>query len=149
MKKSISFLLSVFSVMCGYSQVFTFDFYSHTSYVNNEPGQVILLNENWEEKIDYIGSGNDYHMKYVFDMDNSTLTTYTSNENGTLNEEYHSFEDIFIHSVGDDHFLVFNPYSEMFNMFYIDDNGVPFLVVESINGEGFFTTNNEFTYTVD
>jgi len=150
MKYTLVILSLLFTSFMSYSQVYTFDFYAHNSYTNGNPGQIVVLNENWQDNIEYTGSGNGYHVRYVIDAHNGTFETFIIDYGGesVIGEEY-TLEYVDILVSFDDLLQVYNPVSEKSSLFYFNKEGIPYFIVEDSNGEGKFSGDDDFTYRVD
>lgn len=147
--KYILTLLSVVFCSSVLSQVYTFDYFAHTDYVNKEPGQVVLLNDNWENKIDYVSSGNGYHITYIYNVINGTVETIERDDEGNSIPEYNVIDDIDVLYSDSVMLHVFNPSKGLFTLFYFNEQKIPYLLVEDLDGIGFFATDDEFTYHID
>lgn len=149
MKNTLVTLLLILSSIVSYSQVYTFDFYSHTSYTNTNPGLVVLLNDNWSNDIQYEGSGSGYHVTYIYDVYNSTIETIERDSLGAIVESLNTVDDIDV-ILNDERLLyVYNPRLSKYSLFYFDAKGIPYFVVEDSNGNGFFSSDKDFIYRVD
>lgn len=150
MKNTLVILSLLFTSFMSYSQVYTFDFYAHNSYTNGNPGQIVVLNENWQDNIEYTGSGSGYHVRYVIDAQNGTFETFIIDYGGesVIGEEY-TLEYVDILVSFDDLLQVYNPVSEKSSLFYFNKEGIPYFIVEDSNGEGKFSGDDDFTYRVD
>ena len=150
MKYTLVILSLLFTSFMSYSQVYTFDFYAHNSYTNGNPGQIVVLNENWQDNIEYTGSGNGYHVRYVIDAHNGTFETFIIDYGGesVIGEEY-TLEYVDILVSFDDLLQVYNPVSEKSSLFYFNKEGIPYFIVEDSNGEGKFSGDDDFTYQID
>jgi len=150
MKNTLVILSLLFTSFMSYSQVYTFDFYAHNSYTNGNPGQIVVLNENWQDNIEYTGSGNGYHVRYVIDAHNGTFETFIIDYGGesVIGEEY-TLEYVDILVSFDDLLQVYNPVSEKSSLFYFNKEGIPYFIVEDSNGEGKFSGDDDFTYQID
>lgn len=47
MRTTLVTLSLLFTSFMSYSQVYTFDFYAHSSYTDGKPYQIVVLNDNW------------------------------------------------------------------------------------------------------
>ena len=146
-------LITILSLLVNFvvsSQIYTFDFYAHNSYVNGTPGQIVVLNDNWQDNIEYTGSGNGYHVRYVIDAHNGTFETFIIDYGGesVIGEEY-TLEYVDILVSFDDLLQVYNPVSEKSSLFYFNKEGIPYFIVEDSNGEGKFSGDDDFTYQID
>jgi len=150
MKNTLVILSLLFTSFMSYSQVYTFDFYAHNSYTNGNPGQIVVLNENWQDNIEYTGSGNGYHVRYVIDAHNGTFETFIIDYGGesVIGEEY-TLEYVDILVSFDDLLQVYNPVSEKSSLFYFNKEGIPYFIVEDSNGKGKFSSDEDFTYLID
>ena len=150
MKNTLVILSLLFTSFMSYSQVYTFDFYAHNSYTNGNPGQIVVLNENWQDNIEYTGSGNGYHVRYVIDAHNGTFETFIIDYGGesVIGEEY-TLEYVDILVSFDDLLQVYNPVSEKSSLFYFNKEGIPYFIVEDSNGKGKFSSEEDFTYLID
>ena len=150
MKNTLVILSLLFTSFMSYSQVYTFDFYAHNSYTNGNPGQIVVLNENWQDNIEYTGSGNGYHIRYVIDAQNGTFETFIIDYGGesVIGEEY-TLEYVDILVSFDDLLQVYNPVSEKSSLFYFNKEGIPYFIVEDSNGKGKFSSEEDFTYLID
>ena len=150
MRYTLVILSLLFTSFMSYSQVYTFDFYAHNSYTNGNPGQIVVLNENWQDNIEYTGSGNGYHVRYVIDAHNGTFETFIIDYGGesVIGEEY-TLEYVDILVSFDDLLQVYNPVSEKSSLFYFNKEGIPYFIVEDSNGEGKFSGDDDFTYQID
>ena len=149
MRYTLVILSLLFTSFMSYSQVYTFDFYAHNSYVNGNPGQIVVLNENWQDNIEYTGSGNGYHVRYVIDAQNGTFETFIIDYGGesVIGEEY-TLEYVDISVSFDDLLQVYNPVSEKSSLFYFNKEGIPYFIVEDSNGEGKFSCDKDFNYFI-
>ena len=146
-------LITILSLLVNFvvsSQIYTFDFYAHNSYVNGTPGQIVVLNDNWQDNIEYTGSGDGYHVRYVIDAQNWTFETFIIDYGGesVIGEEY-TLEYVDILVSFDDLLQVYNPVSEKSSLFYFNKEGIPYFIVEDSNGEGKFSGDIDFTYQID
>jgi len=150
MRYTLVILSLLFTSFMSYSQVYTFDFYAHNSYTNGNPGQIVVLNDNWQDNIEYTGSGNGYHVRYVIDAHNGTFETFIIDYGGesVIGEEY-TLEYVDILVSFDDLLQVYNPVSEKSSLFYFNKEGIPYFIVEDSNGEGKFSGDDDFTYQID
>ena len=150
MKYTLVILSLLFTSFMSYSQVYTFDFYAHNSYTNGNPGQIVVLNDNWQDNIEYTGSGNGYHVRYVIDAHNGTFETFIIDYGGesVIGEEY-TLEYVDILVSFDDLLQVYNPVSEKSSLFYFNKEGIPYFIVEDSNGKGKFSSDEDFTYLID
>jgi len=150
MKNTLITLSLLFTCLVASSQVYTFDFYAHNNYVNGTPGQVVVLNDNWQDNIEYTGSGDGYHVRYVIDAQNWTFETFIIDYGGeSVIGEEHTLEYVEILSSSDKSLHVYNPVSEKTSLFYFNKEGIPYFIVEDSNGEGFFSGDDDFTYQID
>jgi len=145
-------LITILSLLVNFvvsSQIYTFDFYAHNSYVNGTPGQIVVLNDNWQDNIEYTGSGDGYHVRYVIDAQNWTFETFIIDYGGELiaGEDY-TLEYVEILSSSDKLLYVYNPVSEKTSLFYFNKEGIPYFIVEDSNGEGKFSGDDDFTYQI-
>jgi len=148
MKKFFTLSL-LFISLVSYSQVYTFDFYAHNSYTNGNPGQVVVLNENWQDNIEYTGSGDGYHLRYIIDAQNGTFETIIIDYGELIIGEEYTLEYVDILISLDSLLQVFNPVSEKTSLFYFNKEGIPYFVVEDSNGDGKFSGGDDFTYHID
>jgi len=148
MKKFFTLSL-LFISFVSYSQVYTFDFYAHNSYTNGNPGQVVVLNENWQDNIEYTGSGDGYHLRYIIDAQNGTFETIIIDYGELIIGEEYTLEYVDILISLDSLLQVFNPVSEKTSLFYFNKEGIPYFVVEDSNGDGKFSGGDDFTYHID
>jgi len=149
MKNTLVILSLLFTSFMSYSQVYTFDFYAHNSYTNGNPGQIVVLNENWQDNIEYTGSGNGYHVRYVIDVQNGTFETFIIDYGELVSGEEYTLEYVDILVSFKDLLQVYNPVSEKTSLFYFNKEGIPYFIVEDSNGEGKFSGDDDFTYRVD
>ena len=149
MKNTLVILSLLFTSFMSYSQVYTFDFYAHNSYTNGNPGQIVVLNENWQDNIEYTGSGNGYHIRYVIDAQNGTFETFIIDYGELVSGEEYTLEYVDILVSFKDLLQVYNPVSEKTSLFYFNKEGIPYFIVEDSNGEGKFSGDDDFTYRVD
>ena len=149
MKNTLVILSLLFTSFMSYSQVYTFDFYAHNSYTNGNPGQIVVLNENWQDNIEYTGSGNGYHVRYVIDVQNGTFETFIIDYGELVSGEEYTLEYVDVLVSFDDLLQVYNPVSEKSSLFYFNKEGIPYFIVEDSNGEGKFSGDDDFTYRVD
>jgi len=145
-------LITILSLLVNFvvsSQIYTFDFYAHNSYVNGTPGQIVVLNDNWQGNIEYTGSGDGYHVRYVIDAQNWTFETFIIDYGGEsiVGEDY-TLEYVEILSSSDKLLYVYNPVSEKTSLFYFNKEGIPYFIVEDSNGEGKFSVDDDFTYQI-
>ena len=147
--KHLITILSLFVSFVVSAQIYTFDFYAHNSYVNGTPGQIVVLNDNWQDNIEYTGSGDGYHVRYVIDAQNWTFETFIIDYGGELiaGEDY-TLEYVEILSSSDKLLYVYNPVSEKTSLFYFNKEGIPYFIVEDSNGEGKFSGDDDFTYQI-
>lgn len=131
-----------------WTQVYTFDYFAHTDYINKEPGEVILLRNNWEEKIEYTSSGKGYHITYIYNVGQGTVETLAKDSLGNSIADYHIIDPIEVLYSDSAMLHVFNPEKGLFSLFYLNERHVPYLVIETLDGHGFFTTDDEFTYQI-
>jgi len=148
MKKFFTLSL-LFISFVSYSQVYTFDFYAHNSYTNGNPGQVVVLNENWQDNIEYTGSGDGYHLRYIIDAQNGTFETIIIDYGELIIGEEYTLEYVDILISLDSLLQVFNPVSEKTSLFYFNKEGIPYFIVEDLNGDGKFSGGDDFTYHID
>jgi len=148
MKKFFTLSL-LFISFVSYSQVYTFDFYAHNSYTNGNPGQVVVLNENWQDNIEYTGSGDGYHLRYIIDAQSGTFETIIIDYGELIIGEEYTLEYVDILISLDSLLQVFNPVSEKTSLFYFNKEGIPYFVVEDSNGDGKFSGGDDFTYHID
>ena len=150
MKNTLITLSLLFTSFISYSQVYTFDFYAHNSYKNGNPGQIVVLNDNWQDNIEYTGSGDGYHVRYVIDAQNWTFETFIIDYGGesVIGEEY-TLEYVDILVSFKDLLQVYNPVSEKTSLFYFNKEGIPYFIVEDSNGKGKFSGDVDFTYQID
>jgi len=148
MKKFFTLSL-LFISFVSYSQVYTFDFYAHNSYINGNPGQVVVLNENWQDNIEYTGSGDGYHLRYIIDAQSGTFETIIIDYGELIIGEEYTLEYVDILISLDSLLQVFNPVSEKTSLFYFNKEGIPYFVVEDSNGDGKFSGGDDFTYHID
>ena len=148
MKKFFTLSL-LFISFVSYSQVYTFDFYAHNSYINGNPGQVVVLNENWQDNIEYTGSGDGYHLRYIIDAQNGTFETIIIDYGELIIGEEYTLEYVDILISLDSLLQVFNPVSEKTSLFYFNKEGIPYFIVEDLNGDGKFSGGDDFTYHID
>ena len=111
MKNTLVTLLLILSSIVSYSQVYTFDFYAHNSYINGTPGQIVVLNDNWQENIEYTGSGGDYHFRYVIDSQNQTFETFIIDYGELISGKEYGLEYVDILVSSNDLLHVYNPVS--------------------------------------
>jgi len=149
MRYTLVILSLLFTSFMSYSQVYTFDFYAHNSYTNGNPGQIVVLNENWQDNIEYTGSGNGYHVRYVIDVQNGTFETFIIDYGELVSGEEYTLEYVDILVSFKDLLQVYNPVSEKTSLFYFNKEGIPYFIVEDSNGEGKFSGDDDFTYRVD
>jgi len=149
MKNTLVILSLLFTSFMSYSQVYTFDFYAHNSYTNGNPGQIVVLNENWQDNIEYTGSGNGYHVRYVIDVQNGTFETFIIDYGELVSGEEYTLEYVDVLVSFDDLLQVYNPVSEKSSLFYFNKEGIPYFIVEDSNGEGKFSGDDDFTYQID
>ena len=148
MKKFFTLSL-LFISLVSYSQVYTFDFYAHNSYTNGNPGQVVVLNENWQDNIEYTGSGDGYHLRYIIDAQSGTFETIIIDYGELIIGEEYTLEYVDILISLDSLLQVFNPVSEKTSLFYFNKEGIPYFIVEDLNGDGKFSGGDDFTYHID
>ena len=150
MKNTLITLSLLFTSFISYSQVYTFDFYSHNSYINGNPGQIVVLNDNWQDNIEYTGSGDGYHVRYVIDAQNWTFETFIIDYGGesVIGKEY-TLEYVVVLESLDKYLHVYNPVSEKTSLFYFNKEGIPYFIVEDSNGKGKFSGDDDFTYQID
>jgi len=148
MKKFFTLSL-LFISLVSYSQVYTFDFYAHNSYINGNPGQVVVLNENWQDNIEYTGSGDGYHLRYIIDAQSGTFETIIIDYGELIIGEEYTLEYVDILISLDSLLQVFNPVSEKTSLFYFNKEGIPYFIVEDLNGDGKFSGGDDFTYHID
>ena len=150
MRYTLVILSLLFTSFMSYSQVYTFDFYAHNSYTNGNPGQIVVLNDNWQDNIEYTGSGDGYHVRYVIDAQNWTFETFIIDYGGEsiVGEDY-TLEYVEILSSSDKLLYVYNPVSEKTSLFYFNKEGIPYFIVEDLNGDGKFSGGDDFTYHID
>ena len=149
MKNTLVILSLLFTSFMSYSQVYTFDFYAHNSYTNGNPGQIVVLNENWQDNIEYTGSGNGYHIRYVIDAQNGTFETFIIDYGELVSGEEYTLEYVDVLVSFDDLLQVYNPVSEKSSLFYFNKEGIPYFIVEDSNGKGKFSSDEDFTYLID
>ncbi len=150
MKNTLITLSLLFTSLVSFSQIYTFDFYAHNSYINKTPGQVVVLNENWQDNIEYTGSGDGYHVRYVIDAQNWTFETFIIDYGGesVIGKEY-TLEYVVVLESLDKYLHVYNPVSEKTSLFYFNKEGIPYFIVEDSNGKGKFSGDDDFTYQID
>lgn len=149
MKNTLITLSLLFTSFISYSQVYTFDFYAHNSYINGNPGQIVVLNDNWQDNIEYTGSGDGYHVRYVIDAQNKTFETFIVDYGELVSGEEHTLEYVDILVSFEDLLQVYNPVSEKSSLFYFNKEGIPYFIVEDSNGKGKFSSDEDFTYLID
>jgi hypothetical protein len=149
MKNTLITLSLLFTSLVSFSQIYTFDFYAHNSYTNGNPGQIVVLNDNWQDNIEYTGSGDGYHVRYVIDAQNWTFETIIIDYGELISGEEYTLENVEILSYSDKYLHVYNPVSEKTSLFYFNEKGVPFFIVENSNGEGKFSGDDDFTYRIN
>lgn len=149
MKNTLVTLLLILSSIVSYSQVYTFDFYAHNSYINGTPGQIVVLNDNWQENIEYTGSGGDYHFRYVIDSQNQTFETFIIDYGELISGKEYGLEYVDILVSSNDLLHVYNPVSGKTSLFYFNKEGIPYFIVEDSNGKGKFSSEEDFTYLID
>lgn len=147
--KNLTFLFTVllFSIKVQ-SQVFEIQRSSHTSYMNPNPGQIVVLNNNWQDNIEYIGSGWGYDVTYIYDFNKNEVEVIERDSLGNVIEEEGLITSFNVIFSDDKSFYVFNPTVEKFSMFYFDDNGVPHLLVENLKGKGFFVSGKDMNLKI-
>ena len=150
MRNTIIIIYLLLTSITGYSQVYTFDFYAHNSYTNGNPGQIIVLNDNWQDNIEYTGSGDGYHVRYIIDAQNQTFETFIIDYGGesVIGEEY-TLEYIDILVSDYDLLHVYNPVSEKTSLFYFNEEGIPHFIVEDSDGKGKFSLGDDLRYRID
>ena len=149
MKNTLITLSLLFTSLVSFSQIYTFDFYAHNSYTNGNPGQIVVLNDNWQDNIEYTGSGDGYHVRYIIDAQNWTFETIIIDYGELISGEEYTLENVEILSYSDKLLHVYNPVSEKTSLFYFNEKGVPFFIVENSNGEGKFSGDDDFTYRIN
>lgn len=149
MKNTLITLSLLFTSLVSYSQVYTFDFYSHNSYVNSSPGQIIVLNDNWQDDIEYTGSGGDYHVRYVIDSQNQTFETFILDYGELINGEKYTLEYVEVLVSFNDLLQVYNPVSKKTSLFYFNKEGIPYFIVEDSSGKGKFSSDEDFSYFIN
>lgn len=132
----------------AFGQVYTFDFFAHNSYQNENPGEIIVLNDQWQESITYTGSGDGYHVRYIIDVNQATFETIICDRGGSVLGEDYTLEHISVLTSGPDLLHLFNPGSKKTSLFYIGLNGEPTFVVEDADGKGTFSIEEDFTYAI-
>ena len=147
--KKLTFLFTVllFSIKVQ-SQVFEIQRSSHTSYMNPNPGQIVVLNKNWQDNIEYIGSGWGYDVTYIYDFNKNEVEVIERDSLGNVIEEEGLITSFNVIFSDDKSFYVFNPTVEKFSMFYFDNNGVPHLLVENLEGRGFFISGEDMNLKI-
>ena len=148
MKNTFITLSLLFITFISYSQVYTFDFYAHNSYINEKPGQIIVLNDNWQENIEYTGSGDGYHVRYVIDAYNQTFETFIIDYGELVIGEEYTIQGVEILSSHHDLLHVYNPILKRTSLFYFNEEGVPFFIVEDLDGNGKFSGGEDFSYRI-
>jgi hypothetical protein len=150
MKNTLITLSLLFTSLVSFSQIYTFDFYAHNSYTNGNPGQIVVLNDNWQDNIEYTGSGDGYHVRYVIDAQNWTFETFIIDYGGesVIGKEY-TLEYVVVLESLDKYLHVYNPVSEKTSLFYFNKEGIPYFIVEDSNGKGKFSGDDDFTYQID
>jgi len=148
MKNTFITLSLLFITFISYSQVYTFDFYAHNSYINGKPGQIIVLNDNWQENIEYTGSGDGYHVRYVIDAYNQTFETFIIDYGELVIGEEYTIQGVEILSSHHDLLHVYNPILKRMSLFYFNEKGVPFFIVEDSDGNGKFSGGEDFSYRI-
>jgi|LauGreDrversion4_2_1035121.scaffolds.fasta_scaffold70340_3 hypothetical protein len=145
-----SLLIGVGLTLCAFSnaQVFTLQQFAHTSYVNKQPGQIVVMNENWRNHVEYVGSGSGYDCTYIYNLRNNTVTCFERDSLGRLVEDSFFTRDIQIISSGDNFFYVFNPSISKFSLFFFDDWKVPHLLVENLDGKGYFMKGDDMVVQI-
>jgi hypothetical protein len=148
---SIIFISLFIQNIC--SQVFTMDITFHTYYVNKNPGQIVVKNKNWRDYIEYPGTGGGgYHSRYIYNLSNpknATIVVLELDSLGNIIPDSITIEPVEVIFVSEEYFYVFNPKRELFSMFYIDDWKIPNLLIERVNGEGWFATYGGLEYKID
>lgn len=132
----------------AFGQVYTFDFFAHNSYQNEKPGEIIVLNDQWQENITYTGSGDGYHVRYIIDVNQATFETFICDRGGLVSGEDYTLEHINVLTSGPDLLHLYNPGSKKTSLFYIGLNGDPTFVVENADGKGKFSIEEDFTYSI-
>ena len=149
MKNTLITLSLLFTSFISYSQVYTFDFYAHNSYTNGNPGQIVVLNDNWQDNIEYTGSGDGYHYRYVIDAQSQTFETFIIDYGELISGEKYTIEYVVVLESLDKCLHVYNPVSEKTSLFYFNKEGIPYFIVEDSNGKGKFSSDEDFTYHID
>lgn len=147
--KNLTFLFTVllFSIKVQ-SQVFEIRQFAHTSYMNPNPGQIVVSNNNWQDNIEYIGSGWGYDVTYIYDFNKNEVEVIERDSLGNVIEEEGLITSFNVIFSDDKSFYVFNPTVEKFSMFYFDDYGVPHLLVENLKGRGFFVSGKDMNLKI-
>jgi len=133
----------------AFGQVFTFDFFAHNSYTNETPGEVIVMNDQWQNSITYTGSGDGYHVRYVIDTDNSTIETFICDYGQLVTGAEYTLEHIDVLASRHNYLHLYNPVSKKTSLFYLDENGDPTFIVENADGKGKFSIGEDFSYFIN
>ncbi len=141
----LSFLL-YFSVVVAGAQTMTFDLYGHTEYFNSEPKNMVIFNENWQNKIEYGESFGGYHKKVELNFNLDFVETTEYDNNGNKMDYKLEVMDIMYEDLYDvvPTFLVYNPQQKLFLLYYINENGSPQLLIEDKYGVGYFHRETDF-----
>lgn len=147
--KKLTFLFTVllFSIKVQ-SQVFEIRQFAHTSYMNPNPGQIVVSNNNWQDNIEYIGSGWGYDVTYIYDFNKNEVEVIERDSLGNVIEEEGLITSFNVIFSDNRYFYVYNPTVEKFSMFYFDDNGVPHLLVENLKGRGVFVSGEDMNLKI-
>ena len=149
MKNTLITLSLLFATIVCNSQVYTFDFYAHNSYTNGNPGQIVVLNENWQGNIEYTGSGDGYHVRYIIDAQNQTFETFIIDYGELISGKEYTLEYVDILVSDGDLLRVYNPVSGKTSLFYFNKEGIPYFIVEDSDGKGKFSSDEDFNYLIN
>lgn len=132
--------LLYFSVLVAGAQTMTFDLYGHREYFNNEPKNMVIFNENWQDKVEYGEYFGSYHKTVKFDFNLDFMETTEYDHNGDRMDYKLEVMDIIYEDLYDvdPTFLVYNPHKKLFLLYFISDEGFPQLLVEDKYGVGYF-----------
>lgn len=133
-----------------YSQVFTIDIFAHTYYVNKNPGEILVKHKNWQDYVEYPGTGqNGYHSRYIYNLNNSTIEVLKLDSLGNIIPNSVSIEPVEIIFADKESFYVFNPLRELYSMFYLNDWRIPHLLIERVDGNGWFASDTDLELKIN
>jgi len=55
--------------------------------MNSNPGQIVVSNNNWQDNIEYIGSGGGYDITYIYNFNTNEVEVIERDSLGNVIEE--------------------------------------------------------------